>query len=89
MEEHAARWHCQFVWPVSDFDRAVFSVRLDRHGLLDGWVALRKSALCGSANHVHLALLQPLFLSHDRQDLAGADDRMFDLPHDPAFRLRL
>ena len=86
MEKHARGWFCQLAGPDTDRDCPVHDFRVDWDGLLDGWLAVRQPAVRGGAHDVRIALLQPVFLSHDGKDLPGAHDHMPDLYHDPDFK---
>ena len=61
----------------------------DRNGVLDRGLALREPALCGRADDVRAAVLQPVLLPADGEDLPGTGDHLPHLRDDPALEHRV
>ena len=82
MEEYAGRGLCQLAWSYVYRGRPVPDLRRDGHRLLDGWLVIREPVVRGRADDVCSAVLQPLFLQYDGQNLPGPDDHGPDIYHD-------
>jgi hypothetical protein len=76
MAQHAFRRRCKFAGADPDRHCAVHDVCNNGNGLLDRRLAVRQPVVRGCTHDVRAAVLQPLFLPDDREDLPWADGHL-------------
>ena len=85
----AACWNWKFARVAPHPSGSVCNICDDRHGSMDGGMALCESTFRSGTHHVHSSLLSPLLLSDDRTDFGGTSDHLPDLYNDSSIEYSL